>query len=221
LICFCEIIPRSPTMAKLLMPELFPKLLNLGHQGLGVAGVPLIDRDGHRASAAIGQQSVIDLELVLLAVAVVTELGERTRSALEVARAQVVEHQAVLVDVARGPQLLLDRGLPLEQPIHRSVEIVLGRVGDAEILRERRGVPHQRVVASFVPGARMRADTIAVTRLASRHGREPNSAANPSRCIATLTALTAPCGAEAVTSKASPTAANDSPLSARRIISTT
>src|SRR5437899_781097 len=92
------------------------------------------------SSSRIGEQAVVDLQHAVAAVAAVADLGQRTGAALEVAGRQVVQHQAAGAQVARS-ELLLDRALARQQPVHRRVQIVLARIGHAEVLGQRRGVP--------------------------------------------------------------------------------
>jgi hypothetical protein len=127
----------------LLDAEVRAQAPHLGHERLAVGGVARVHRYRHWAATRIGEQAVVDLQLTLLAVAIVAALGERTARALEVARRQVVEHQAALAQMARG-QLLLDRVLAREQPVHRRVQVVLVGIGDAEVFGQRRGVPPAR-----------------------------------------------------------------------------
>jgi hypothetical protein len=76
----------------------------------------------------------------------VTQLGEQTRCAFEVAGAEVVEHQAVLVEMTRG-ELLLDRGLAFEQPVHRlAPERTTNQVEDMSTTPLAVGKPAQYVV---------------------------------------------------------------------------
>jgi len=106
----------------------------------GIVGVAVIDRHPNRAAAPIGEQPVVHLQLALFAVAIVPELGQRAGDSLEVARAQVVEHQTPLAEMTRG-ELLFDCPLALQQPVHRRVEVVLVGIGNVELFGQRRGVP--------------------------------------------------------------------------------
>ncbi|MGK0184491.1 MAG: hypothetical protein ACI9R3_000263 [Verrucomicrobiales bacterium] len=71
-----------------------------------------------------------------------SEFGQRTGHALEVARTQIVERQAIALQMTGG-QLLLDGILTLEQPVHRVIEIVLIGITDGEGFRQRRVGPPQ------------------------------------------------------------------------------
>jgi len=70
-------------------------------------GVALVDRHSHWATAAVGEEPVVHLELVLLAVAVVADRSERAGLPLEVAGGEVVEGQASGLQVSCR-KLLLD-----------------------------------------------------------------------------------------------------------------
>src|ERR1019366_5900073 len=103
-------------------------------------------------------ESIVDLQLVLLAVAAVADAPQRTVRALEVARGEVIEGEAAFAQMARG-ELALDHGLALEQPVHPRMQIILiwpasitssgssncrrSLIGTAhaELLGERAGVP--------------------------------------------------------------------------------
>ena len=128
---------------QLLDAELLAQALHLGQEGGAVGHVALVHRHRHRAAARVGEQPVVDLQQPLLAVAVVAQLGQRAGGALEVAGRQVVQHQAAVAQVPRG-ELLLDRVLAREQPVHRRVQVVLVRIGHAEVLGQRGGVPPAR-----------------------------------------------------------------------------
>src|SRR3990170_840402 len=79
---------------QLLDAEVLAQPLDLGHYGLAVDDIALVHRHGHRAAARIGEQAVVDLQQAPLAVAAIAEFGQRTTTAFEVARSEVVEHQA-------------------------------------------------------------------------------------------------------------------------------
>ena len=132
--------PAVPDQDQGLDAEVLLELVDLRHEGLGIVGVAVIDRHPHRAAAPIGEQPVVNLQLALFAVAIVPELGQRAGDSLEVARAQVVEHQTPLAEMTRG-ELLFDCPLALQQPVHRRVEVVLVGIGNVELFGQRRGVP--------------------------------------------------------------------------------
>src|SRR5450756_193387 len=49
---------------QLLDAEVFAQPLDLGHEGLAVGDIALVDRHGHRAAARIGEQAIVDLQPV-------------------------------------------------------------------------------------------------------------------------------------------------------------
>ena len=114
--------------------------LDLIGDGLGVAGVAGIDLHGDRPPIGVGQHAVDDDRAAGLAVAVVAEAGQRAGLPLVVAAGDVVEHHRPLAEVPAG-ELLLDGRLPLEQPIHGVVEMILGGVGDVQLLGQSGVVP--------------------------------------------------------------------------------
>jgi len=100
--------------------KLAAQALGLRQERLAIGGVAREHRDRDRTPARVGEQPIIHLQLVLLAVAVVADSAKRAAHALEVARGQIVEHQAPGAQVARG-ELLLDGALAFEQPVHRLI----------------------------------------------------------------------------------------------------
>src|SRR5208282_5831988 len=105
-----------------------------------------LDRDG--AAVGCAEQAIDNLQLALLAVAVVAELGERAAAALHGARRHVVEHQRAAGKMALG-QSGLDRRLAHRQPVEGGVELLLVDGTEAELgaeaggggLRRERGRP--------------------------------------------------------------------------------
>src|SRR5215469_13681782 len=77
----------------MLEAKLLTQLLDLRHQRLGIPSVAFIHRDRHWTARLIGQQAVVDLELVLLPVAVMADLGQGTVRTLEVAGREIVKRQ--------------------------------------------------------------------------------------------------------------------------------
>src|SRR6266850_404796 len=69
----CVSMPRSPTSRHTLEREALLDLVDLGRKRARIAGVALEHLDGHRATVGGAQQAVDDLQLALLAVAVVAE----------------------------------------------------------------------------------------------------------------------------------------------------
>jgi hypothetical protein len=103
----------------------------LGRHRCGVTGIALKNLDGNGASFAIGQQANDDLQFVPLAVAGVAVLGQRAAVTFEVRRGDVVQDQASVGQMAFG-QGILDGRLPIEQPIHCRIALVLVGIFDPE-----------------------------------------------------------------------------------------
>ena len=82
--------------------EALLQLGDLDAKGGRVAGRAFEDLDGHGAAVGRAEQAIDDLQLALLAVAVVAELGERAAAAFHVARCHVVEHQRAAGEMAPG-----------------------------------------------------------------------------------------------------------------------
>ena len=114
--------------------------MDLGHEGLRIGGITLVNRHGHRAATMIRQEPVIDLEQALLAVPVITELSQRTGRALEVTGGEVVESQTAFLQMPCR-QFFLDLVLALQQPVHGLIEIIFIRIRHAEGFGERCRVP--------------------------------------------------------------------------------
>ena len=89
--------------------EALLQLGDLAGEGGGIAGRAFEHLDGDRAAVGRAEQAVDDLQLALLAVAIVAELGERAAASLHVARGHVVEHQRAALEMAPG-QRRFDRG---------------------------------------------------------------------------------------------------------------
>jgi hypothetical protein len=101
--------------------EALAQLRDLRHERLRIGGVALKHRDGNRHAARIGKQSIVDLQLAALAVAVVAQGGQLAGAALEVARTQVIQQEAAGLQVTLR-ELALDGILALEQPIHCGIQ---------------------------------------------------------------------------------------------------
>src|SRR5208283_4960573 len=121
-------------------PEVLLHALHLVHRRGRVRCVALVRANRYRATAFVGEQSVVDLKLAALAIAVVPKLRQRARVSLEVARGQVVQDQPLLAKMSCR-KALLDGILAFEQPVHGLIQVVLGRVCDSAIIRQRRRVP--------------------------------------------------------------------------------
>ncbi len=125
-------------------PELVPRHLHdLGERG-GVAGAAgeHPDRDG--AALGVGEQPVLDLQLALLAVAGVAAGRQRAAPALHPRGRQVEQRHPRRVDrrgQVAGGQPCLDRVLPGAEPVHRRVDVISGRAGNAQVGPEGGVVP--------------------------------------------------------------------------------
>ena len=120
--------------------EVLPQLFHLPAHRARVGAVALEHLHRHRTSPPVTQQPEDDLELAALAVAGIAMLGQRTTTAFEVARREVVENQGAFGQVLLR-QPLLDPLLTFHQPIHGPVEFVLI------------GIPHPQL---FPKGVRQR-----------------------------------------------------------------
>ena len=107
-------------------------------KGRGVAGRALEDLNGDGAAIGRAQQAINDLQLALLAVAVVAELGERAAAAFHVARCHVVEHQRAAGEMAPG-QGRLDIRLADRQPVEGTIKFLLVDGPQAELGAEAGG----------------------------------------------------------------------------------
>ncbi len=123
--------------------EVIAQLLHRRHERLAVCGVALVHRHCHRAAPRIGEQPIVDLQRALAPITAVAPTRELTAMALEVARGQVIQDQAIIVQMACS-QLLLDGALARVQPVHGRIQIVLARMGHPEVLGQRGGVPPAR-----------------------------------------------------------------------------
>ena len=103
---------------------------------LGSLVEPFEDLDGDRTPGGGAEQTEDDLERALLAVAAVSALGEFAARPLDVAGGQVVEHEGVFLEVALG-EALLDGRLPLDEPVHRGVQLLVVDGAEVEHLAER------------------------------------------------------------------------------------
>ena len=96
-------------------------LVDLHGERARIGGVALECLNRHRASVGCAQQAVDDLQLALLAVAVVAELGQLAAAHLHIARRHVVEHQRAGAQMLASERLL-DRLLALAQPVERDMK---------------------------------------------------------------------------------------------------
>jgi hypothetical protein len=115
----------------------------LRQEGGAVAHVAVEDGDRHGTAPTVRHQAIVDLQLVPLPIAIVAPLGQRTRGAFEIARGEVVEHEAPRREVARRERPL-DPVLPRAQPIHRRIQVVFAGVAHAEVVCQGAGLPPPR-----------------------------------------------------------------------------
>ena len=101
-----------------------------------------------RAAGRVGEHPVLDLLAALLAVAGVAARGQLATPAGHPRAGQVEQRHPAWIHVRGkvfGRELLLDRVLPLGEPVHRGVDLVGGRAGHAQIHPEGGvGPPGQR-----------------------------------------------------------------------------
>jgi hypothetical protein len=71
--------------------EVITQTIDLWQQDLWVCSVTGVDRHRHRAAPRIGEQTLVDLRLALLAIAAVAELSQRTGCTFEITRREI-EH---------------------------------------------------------------------------------------------------------------------------------
>src|ERR1700739_1621094 len=116
----CVIMPRSPTSTPCLRAN---RALLLSICAARVAVIAFEHFDRHRAAVWRTHQAVNDLQLALLAVAIVTEPSEFAAAPLQVARRHVGEHKRALAQMLGGKRLL-DRALALAEPVDGGVEFV-------------------------------------------------------------------------------------------------
>ena len=113
-----------------------PQLVHLSPQGPGVGGVAFKDFHRHRTALAVAQQPELDLKLAALAVAGMAVPGQRAAAPFQIHRGEVVEHQGTVSKVSLG-QVLLHLLLPLQQPVHGRVQLILRGLPQSQGLRQR------------------------------------------------------------------------------------
>ena len=106
---------------------------------VNAAGSPVLPGKTRTATGRpgrVGEQPVLDLQFAFLAVPGVAAGGQRAVPAFQPRGRQVEQRHPRRVglrgQVAAG-QLRLDRVLPVLQPVHRGVDVIGGRPGDAEV----------------------------------------------------------------------------------------
>jgi hypothetical protein len=107
-----------------LQAEPRPDLVDPRPERGGVAGIAFEHFDRDRRAVLGAQQAIDDLQLALLAAAIVAAPRERAAAAFEIARRHVVEHQRAVAEMLVR-QRLFDRLLALEEVVERGVEFVL------------------------------------------------------------------------------------------------
>ena len=98
------------------------QFLDLSRQRGGIAGVALEHLDGDRPAVAVAQQAVDDLQPVRTVITAVTVLSQWAAAAFQVARADIVQHQHAVLEVAPR-QAALDALLLAAQPVQGSVDL--------------------------------------------------------------------------------------------------
>src|ERR1039457_3157178 len=73
--------------------KVLAQLLDLIRQCARIGRVALVYRDGHRAACTIGQQSVVHLQGIALAIAAGADLGQGATTPFEVTRAQFIQRK--------------------------------------------------------------------------------------------------------------------------------
>ena len=193
----CVIIPRSPTSTTCAEREALLDLVDLRGERARIGGVALEYLDRHRAAVRRAQQAVDDLQLALLAVAVVAALRQFAAAPLHIARATRRRAPACRPAGAcgRAPSRP-PAGAP--EPVERDIELVLVDRPQTEDLAEAgsRGRADRACgrSASFEAGAISRATIIAMTRSRQRLPAGPSRRSRAMSRRAPSTAATWPCG---------------------------
>ena len=113
-------------------------LVDLRGERARIGGVAFEHLDRHRTTVARAQQTVDDLQLALLAVAVVAELRQLAAAPLHIARRHVVEHQHAGAQMLASERLL-DRLLTLAQPVEGNIKLVFVNRSKTKRLAEAEG----------------------------------------------------------------------------------
>ena len=98
------------------------QFLDLSRQRGGIAGVALEHLDGDRPAVAVAQQAVDDLQPVRTVITAVAVLSQLAAAAFQVGRADVVQHQHAVLEMAPR-QGALDALLLAAQPVQGSVDL--------------------------------------------------------------------------------------------------
>ena len=113
---------------------------DLGKKRRGIRRIALVHREGHRTAPPIGHEPIVHLEGPPPAVTAVAPPGQGTGRPLKVAGGEVVEHQALSLEMPGG-QLLLDAPLTGQKPVHGGITVLFTGRRDPEGLGERGGLP--------------------------------------------------------------------------------
>ena len=108
-----------------LQPEAVLDLGNLTGERGRIGGIAFEHLDRDRTAVGGAQQPDDDLRLVAPTVAAVAEARQRAAAALEIARGEIVEDEATVLEMAPGERLL-DRRLSPAQPVERRVDLLGG-----------------------------------------------------------------------------------------------
>ena len=106
-----------------------PQFIHLRGHCFGIGRVAAENFYGDGTPACVGEEPQNDLRITGFIVAGVAEFRQRTVTALEVSRGEVVENYGSILKLALG-QFPLDAGLSFQQPVHGGVK--LGFVNGAQ-----------------------------------------------------------------------------------------
>ena len=120
------IMPRSPTRTTRDNLNRAFNLSTCAASVAGIGGVAFEHFHRHRAAVAAHSKPNTICSLSVLAVAIMPEPRQFAGAALEIGRADVVEHQRAVLQVAPG-QRLLDALLLLDQPVEGAVKLLSRR----------------------------------------------------------------------------------------------
>src|ERR1035441_5720065 len=92
--------PPIPYQYQTLETKVFAQFLDLIRQCARIGRVALVYRYGYRATCTIGQQSVVHLQGIALAIAAIADLSQRATATFKVTRAQVVQSHTSFTKMA-------------------------------------------------------------------------------------------------------------------------
>ena len=110
----------------MLQAEALFELVDLRAERVGIGGIAFKHFDRHRTAVRRAQQAVNDLQLALLAVAIVAAFGQLAAAPFDIARRHVVEHDCSIVQMLAGERFLEAGG---EQGLEQVLESVLAPRG--------------------------------------------------------------------------------------------